>query len=207
MARRKGNEYFLLMKQMAMCANTAALKLKDVLDNFEIGNLQEMMLSLSEIEHYGDTLKHQMTELIAKGHMTPIERGDIVHLAYQLEELVDCIEDVIIKIYMFNIKQINDDALTLVDLACQCTNEMVVVFVEFSDFKRSRIIHKSIVEINRLEEVADRVYIEAVRDLHENSTDPFFAMSWFEIYTCLENCCDMCESTVDLVESVILKNS
>lgn len=62
-------------------------------------------------------------------------------------------------------------------------------------------------EINALEEEGDRVYMEIMRKLHTEVTDPLEIIAWREIYDYLEKCCDACEHVADVVESVMMKNT
>ena len=78
---------------------------------------------------------------------------------------------------------------------------------EFADFKKSKTLHGLIVEINALEEEGDRVYMEIMRRLHSEVTDPLEIIAWREIYNYLEKCCDACEHVADVVESVMMKNT
>ena len=58
-----------------------------------------------------------------------------------------------------------------------------------------------------LEEEGDRLFIESMRRLHAEVTDPIEIIAWREIYVYLEKCCDACEHVADVVESVIMKNT
>lgn len=63
-------------------------------------------------------------------------------------------------------------------------------------------------EINRLEEEGDKLYMKAVLQAsYLGSKDPVELMVWREIFDRLEKCCDACEDVANVVESVIMKNS
>ena len=53
----------------------------------------------------------------------------------------------------------------------------------------------------------DRLFIDSMRRLHTEVTDPLEIIAWREIYNFLEKCCDACEHVADAVESVIMKNT
>ena len=91
-------------------------------------------------------------------------------------------------------------------LAAAC-DAMKDAMKEFHNFRKSGSIHESVVEINRLEEDGDKLYMKAVRKLYLNSKDPVELMVWREIFDRLEKCCDACEDVANTVESVIMKNS
>ena len=78
---------------------------------------------------------------------------------------------------------------------------------DFVDFKKSKELHRLIIEINALEEEGDKLFIDSMRRLHIEVKDPLEVIAWREIYIYLEKCCDACEHVADAVESVIMKNS
>jgi uncharacterized protein Yka (UPF0111/DUF47 family) len=62
------------------------------------------------------------------------------------------------------------------------------------------------VEINRLENEADREYQEAVQRLFDTETDPIVIMKWKELYDVLEQITDACEDVANVIESVVVKH-
>ena len=121
--------------------------------------------------------------------------------------MTDKIEDVFLRLYCNNIQSIRPDALELVGVAIRCCEELKTLLKEFSDFRRSKTLHTHIVNINTLEEEADRLFISGMRHLHTSCRDPLVVISWREIYIYLEKCVDACEHAADTVESVVMKNS
>ena len=64
-----------------------------------------------------------------------------------------------------------------------------------------------IIKINDLEEKSDKLFIDSMRSLHTESSDPLHIIAWREIYEYLEKCADACEHVADIIESVVMKNS
>ena len=207
MNKRRGNDYFVMMKELVECSLEAAKKLNGIIQAFSADTLEENLVTLHEIEHRGDMKKHALVEKLAKEFITPIDREDIMDITSQIDDVTDAVEDVLLKISMFNIQTIPDTAKAFADVITQCVSALLSVFTELSDFKKSKTIHASLVEINRLEEDGDALYIRAVRKLYENGADAIEATTWTELYGCLERCCDTCEHTADMVENVVMKNT
>ncbi|GAH94011.1 unnamed protein product, partial [marine sediment metagenome] len=63
------------------------------------------------------------------------------------------------------------------------------------------------VEINRLENIADRVYRSAMAELFGDSTDMAHIIKWREIYGYMESATDRCEDVADVLEGVALKHA
>ena len=78
---------------------------------------------------------------------------------------------------------------------------------EFENFKKSKTIHKLIVELNDVEEECDRLYLSSIRELTKNPTDVLLTICWRDIFECLESCSDACEHVSECVGSVVMKNT
>jgi uncharacterized protein Yka (UPF0111/DUF47 family) len=139
--------------------------------------------------------------------LPPIEREDIMSIAQEIDDVTDAIEDVLIRIYMFNITSVRKEAHDFSNIIVRCCDALKNTMEEFVHFRKSDSIHKAIVEINYLEEEGDRLYTEAVHNLYTNCKDPIEIMAWTETFERFEKCCDACEQVANEVESVIMKNS
>src|SRR5206468_11933883 len=62
------------------------------------------------------------------------------------------------------------------------------------------------IEINRLENEADRTHQQAVSDLFDHERDPVTVMTWKETLDFLENATDRCEDVANVLEGVMVKH-
>lgn len=207
MGSKRDFNYFEAFVQLVDYSCQSAEILDTSLKRFDHQGLAEMMTNLHGIEHAADMGKHDMMNRLAREFISPIEREDIIELGQEIDNVTDSIEDVLMGIYMYNIQTIRPEALDFVDVIVQCCNALKKTMEDFQNFRKSTTIHDSIVEINRLEEVGDRLYTEAVRSLYLNCQDPIETVSWTEIFDRLESCCDACEHVANVVESVVMKNT
>ena len=207
MSKKSDSYYFQNFIECVECGCQAAKMLEDNLNHFDTGLLQDKLDELHRIEHDADKKKHEMMAVLVKAFITPIEREDIILLSQSIDEVTDKIEDVLIRIYINNVQQIRPEALAVIKVIIRCCEALKEVMEEFADFRKSKTLHGLIIEINALEEEGDRLFIESMRKLHAEVTDPIEIIAWREIYVYLEKCCDACEHVADVVESVIMKNT
>ena len=139
--------------------------------------------------------------------MPPIEREDISQLAQELDNIVDSVEDVIRKIYMFNISEIRYQAIQFAKIIADACNLFSKLLLEFPNFKKSKELHNYVVEINTLENQCDRLHAESIRHLFQEDIAPGEQLAWTMIYESLEISIDACESAADLIENIITKNT
>ncbi len=71
--------------------------------------------------------------------------------------------------------------------------------------KRSGVLDLT-VEINRIENEADRVYKDALGRLFDEERDPIAVIKWKEILSLLEQATDRCEDVANLLENVVVKH-
>jgi len=208
MAKKKTDTYFSAFENMVAISIKAVEKLEEILKNFNVDALPERLDELHVIESEGDKAKHTILETLAKDFVTPIDREDIFNIVSEIDDVTDAVEDVLIKIYMYNIRSITSHALEFAAIARKCCHMLGDVMSHFSRYRQAKDeLHKSIIAINDMEENGDDLYIRAMHALYTAQGDPLETMGWTEIYGCLENCCDNCEDVADVIEGVIMKNS
>jgi predicted phosphate transport protein (TIGR00153 family) len=207
MFSKKDVNYFDTFVELSSYTCKAADLLKDIMYNYNSEQLQSKMKEMHYIEHGGDVARHKMIRRLAREFITPIEREDIMAMADSIDTVTDTIEDVVMRMYMYNIKKITGHARKMTDIIVQCCNSLKIALDEFKNFRKSQKLHGLIVEINRLEEEGDVLYTEATRDLYVNCTDYKELVAWDTMYHYLEKCCDTCEDVADVIENVIMKNT
>ena len=181
--------------------------LRGWLTEFDPAHIHEKLDEMHALEHEADEKKHEMLNVLARAFITPIEREDIILLSQNIDDLTDKIEDVLLRIYCNNVQTIRPDALKLIDVLIRCCGEVKEMLGCFSSFKNVKKLHEHVVNINTLEEEADALFYNSLRELHTTCSDPLTVISWREIYIYLENCVDACEHVADTVESVVMKNT
>lgn len=207
MGIKKENDYFKMLAELVDYSCRAASLLNETLLNFDSSTLSAKIKEMHEIEHTADLKKHDMMNKLAKEFITPIDRGDIIELAHQIDNVTDAIEDILVRMHIFNITFMKKEALDFCEVIIKSCDELKKLMSEFHNFKKSRDIHNFIINLNDLEEEGDRLYTMSIRKLYTTSKDPVELMSWKDTFEYFEKCCDACESAANVVESVIMKNS
>lgn len=207
MAKNKDFNYFKAFIDLANGSLKAAELLTTTLHDFDVNKIEEKVKEMHTVEHNADIERHEIMNRLAKEFLPPIEREDIISLADNIDDVVDSIEDVLIGMEMYNVQAVRPEILEFTKVIMDCCKSMNAALKEFEHFKKSHTLHAAIVEVNHLEEVADQLYINGVRDLYKNCKDPIELMIWTEMYRLLEKCCDKCEEVANDIENIVMKNS
>ncbi len=207
MAKKKDSFYFDTFCAHADLSLAAAKLLAEVMRDFDPENIKGSIDAMHEIEQAADEKKHEIHDALITAFVTPIEREDIAALSENLDTVTDRIEGVLHRLYFDNIRSIRPDALELVDMIERVCTEMRALLGELPQFKRSKTLRQHVIAINSIEEEADHLYINAMRNLHTTCDDFREVFAWHEVYTFLEYCVDSCEHVADTVDSIVMKNS
>jgi hypothetical protein len=201
----KEHKFFDLFEASAKNTIKAAKSLKDMLDTWQF--IDSHIAEITELEHEGDSITHQVISLLHRTFITPFDREDIALLAHTMDDIMDFIHAAADPMFIYKVTAPTQRARELADIIVQGAIEVekaVKGLRRKSDFK---MILEGCVEINRLENAADRVYRAAIGELFDDNTDIAKIIKWREIYQHMETSTDRCEDVADVLEGVALKNA
>ncbi len=201
-------DYFDAMESIVEFACKGAEKLVYIVRNYDHEKIYEQMNEMHQIENDADIVNHEINNRLAVEFITPIDRDDILALAQCLDQVVDSIEELAMRFYMYDIKEMHHSATDMVMLIEKSVNALRVAMVDFKNFKKSKTIQKLLIDVSDYEEAADKTYVAALRKLHaEHRDDPLFVMEWDAVITRMEKCCDACAHAADMMSTIITKTS
>ncbi|MEA2462571.1 MAG: uncharacterized protein QOJ98_318 [Acidobacteriota bacterium] len=158
---------------------------------------------IKEVEHKCDFLTHEIIQRLNKTFVTPIDREDIHELAKTLDDVMDAIDNAASLVPLYKIDKVRPGARELTRIIIQQCDEIRVA-VEALE-QRKGVLERAI-EINRLENEADRIHMNAISQLFDEETNPIVVLKWKELYDLLEEATDACEDVANLLENVVVKH-
>ena len=170
--KQKSDIYFEGFVKCMTFACDAAGCLAETIANFSPATLEARVQEIHKIEHAADMEKHALMGKLVKEFITPIEREDILQLFQQIDDVVDDIEDIVRKLYMYNVTSIRSEARDFVDIILQCCIAARDALGEMQDFRKSDAIKPMIIRVNELEETGDRLHFESIRRLYCEDAAP-----------------------------------
>jgi uncharacterized protein len=159
---------------------------------------------IKEVEHKCDHLTHQIISRLNTTFVTPIDREDIHALAKSLDDVMDAVDASAKVVRLYKIGTVRYGARELAHVVSLSVDQ-VKHALEALD-KKTGVAQRA-VEINRLENEADRIHEEALRRLFDEERDPVMIIKWKEILDFLEEATDRCEDVANLLEGVVVKNA
>lgn len=208
MTKKHKFDYFDAFKKQTEVAVKEVDLLIEAIESFTTAEaMKDIMLRAHELEHEGDEINHHIFRTVATDFITPIEREDIIELAQFLDNIIDYIEDVMQRFYMYDIHFMHRDALEFARLIKKSCEALDKAMDDFRNFKKSKKFKELIIDVNTYEEEADRLFLHVIRSLHiEDRDNPMRVLVWSQIFDRMEKCCDACEHGADTMSTILLKN-
>jgi len=159
---------------------------------------------IKEVEHKCDHLTHEIIQRLNRTFVTPLDREDIYTLARSLDDVMDAIDASATILRLYQIEAVRPGARELAHLVRQSAEQVVLAMTALE--KRKGVAEHA-VEINRLENEADRAHQAAVRALFKDERDAVAIIKWKEIFDFLEQATDRCEDVANTLEGVVVKHA
>jgi len=199
----KEEAFFDLFKKAAHNMIEGSRLLKDMMEDFR--DLPDKAKRIKEVEHVGDGITHDIALRLNQTFITPIDREDIHDLASALDDILDAVEAVADRFVIYKIARPTESAVRLADILYQAS-VAVGCGVDRIGMSHAQIKECS-VQVNSLENEADRVSRDAISGLFEKETDPISVIKWKEIYETFEEGTDRCEDVANVLERIVLKQT
>ena len=170
-------------------------------------NIEEQVAQITEVEHQGDFIVHEVTNLLPRTLITPIDPDEILRLVSAVDDAIDSIEAVAVRMRIYQITDVKKPARRLGALVVECATELDMAIKGLRDKREYDAVRARIVQINTLENNGDRVLQEGLTSLVAHRDDIFDFIRWKEIYELLEAATDRMEDAGDVIQRVIIANA
>ncbi|HLC43142.1 MAG TPA: DUF47 domain-containing protein [Methylomirabilota bacterium] len=193
-------KFFDLFEQQGANIVAAARVLDELVHDY--ANAKAKAEQVKDLEHAGDTLTHEMVKRLNTTFITPIDREDIYALASRLDDVLDLIDAVADRLLLYKISKPTEGCVEMARVIVEAAEETERAVRCLRDL--SPYYHKHCIEVNRLENAADRLLRDLLAKLFEG-VDPIEVIKWKELYETMESVTDRCEDVVNVIEGIVLK--
>jgi uncharacterized protein len=159
---------------------------------------------IRDAEHRGDEVTHQILREVNSTFVTPFDREDIYRLASRLDDVMDFIEAAADLVVLYELDDMPSEIMRLAELlehAAQITSQAMPRLRSLNNLSDYWI------EINRLENDADKLFRRFVARLFGGEYDALMVMKLKEVAEELEAAADAFENVADTVETIAVKES
>jgi predicted phosphate transport protein (TIGR00153 family) len=155
-------------------------------------------------EHEADEVTHEVVRRVNTTFVTPFDREDIYNLAGRLDDVMDFMEEAVDLALLYGVTELPAGVTEQVEVLRQCgalTAEAMPRLRTMTDLSSYWI------EINRLENEADRSYRRVLATLFSGEYDAMAVLKAKDVVDSLEAAVDAFESVANIVEQIAVKES
>ncbi|PKM96742.1 MAG: DUF47 domain-containing protein [Elusimicrobia bacterium HGW-Elusimicrobia-3] len=167
---------------------------------------EETVRKIKNLEQEGDTLSHEIVDMLNRTFITPIDREDIYALANTLDDIIDMINSMANRIKLYKLDANEEHMVLFAETIDQSAQALANAVRHMHDTKRARRVLDYCIEVNRLENMGDQIREKAIGRLFETERDPIMVIKWKEIYEVAEATLDTCEHVAKVIEAILVKH-
>jgi uncharacterized protein Yka (UPF0111/DUF47 family) len=197
--------FYDLFEKSAHNLVTAAEVMVDLMDHFE--NVEMKTARMKELERVGDGIIHEIIEQLHKTFVTPLDREDITALGQYMDDAMDYMEGATTAIRIYGIIRPTSAARGLADLLRLQALQVETAVSNLRQRSKLRKVLEQCVEIHRLENEADTLFLNAMAELFRDEEKAVEIIKWREVYDQLELATDACEHVANVLEGIVLKHA
>ena len=178
----------------------------EVLDEFvhDHARRAELAVQLRDLEHIGDESTHAIFRALNRSFVTPFDREDIYKLASDLDDVMDFVEAAADLVILTGLGTLPAEMSQQVSLLQRCAETTAEAMPRL---KTLRDLSDYWIEVNRLENEADKLYRRLLSRLYSGEYDALEVLKLKEVADQLEEAADAFEHVANVVETIAVKES
>jgi predicted phosphate transport protein (TIGR00153 family) len=155
-------------------------------------------------EHAGDDATHAIFHQLNSSFVTPFDREDIYRLASRLDDTMDFMEEAVDLVVLYKIDELPEGVEQQIEILCRAAELTAAAMQRLSAMQH---LDEYWIEVNRLENQADRVHRTLLAHLFNGSYEAIEVMKLKQVVDVLEEAADAFESVANTVETIVVKGS
>ncbi|PIQ26762.1 hypothetical protein COW36_00585 [bacterium (Candidatus Blackallbacteria) CG17_big_fil_post_rev_8_21_14_2_50_48_46] len=220
----KDKKFFVLFNNLSQCLVEITTEFQNFLQDYEdkpivtgqqTRDLVESSVSLRKIidlDSKGDGLSEDLLKTLFSTFVTPMDREDIHALTKTLTSIIEHINGAARRFDMYQIKTVEPAALELSQILIESTSELKFLIERLDNLSSLERFTPHIEKLSQLEKAGDKIYRTTIKKLfcsagesQCSTEDTLHIIKWQDIFECLENAIDKCNSAGTILMGIILK--
>jgi len=203
--RKQNSDFFDWFEEAAQNNIEAAELLEGLCSTFT--NVEATATRLHELEHKGDGVVHGIYKKLNNVFMPPLDREDIIAITIALDDVMDYIYKAADAMFIYNVQKPTVVAGKLATVIVACTREVAKQLPNLRQRRAMAHIEEGVIAIHSLENDADALLREGVKDLFHRPHDLTEVIAWSRIYETMELVTDKCEDIADVLRGLVIKHA
>lgn len=180
-----------------------ARELTNLLAATDLESRATVVQRIRDLEHEADEATHEIMNRVNSSFITPFDREDIYHLASRLDDCMDHMEEAADLIDLYQVKELPHGVAKQIEILARMAELTAEAMPRLRSMKDLATYW---IEINRLENQADKHYRRLVANLFDD-TDAIHVLKMKDIVSAFEAAADAFEAVAHTVEGIAVKES
>ncbi|MDX6286276.1 MAG: uncharacterized protein QOG53_1761 [Frankiales bacterium] len=159
---------------------------------------------MRDLEHACDAATHQIMRQVNATFVTPFDREDIHELASRLDDVMDYMEAAVDLVVLYPVTDLPREVASQAEVLQRMAGMTAAAMPRL---KSKKDLSEYWIEVNRLENEADKVYRRLVARLFNGDYDALTVMKLKDVIDQLEYAADAFEKVAHTVETIVVKES
>ncbi len=201
----KESAFSSLFKSIAANIVEISSLLKEFSEKFS--DAEQFKKQAKDIEHHADATTRAAIELLNTSFITPFDREDIHYLVHELDDIIDILEDLLRNIYLYNLAKAPPALPQFAEFIVESSyaiQKLVEKYLDPPHYTPEAAALKQ--RLYTLENEADRVFTNAIKELFQKVKDPIELIKQKDILEGLETVMDKYLSVGNTIENIIVKS-
>jgi predicted phosphate transport protein (TIGR00153 family) len=198
----KQPDFFKILSKMADLSWQTAQEFEGFLD--PKNSSEAVSKKIADIEHEADDYVRDSIGILADTFITPIEREHLHALFVGTDSVIDLYHAASQRYHSYHLKTLSPETTELVKLTTDCSREFQKLIHRLDEIKSPEQIQKIIVDIHKIEKMADRKMRSSLAALYESGADVAQIFKERDMIIVLEKISDQIEDVTRLIETIVL---
>jgi len=203
--KSKKPDFFILFKSVSQNLTAIAKLYAEFVERFD--DFETFAQKAKHIEHLADAKTHEIIQFLNQTFITPFDREDIYHLAHEMDDIVDLIENVIHNTYLYKITKKKSAFDEFAPLITQGAANVEKLITCMEKQKCSPQLEETKIAMHELEDQGDIIFAATIAKLFAEEKDAIEVIKQKDILESLENIMDKYQKVSDMIEGLLVKSS
>jgi len=165
---------------------------------------RRLITSIRKREQQDDILYTHIVRELKSTFITPMDREDIQQLVGTFDSLIDTLELISLKFTAFKIRKVNGHFKKQTDIL---SKSYALIQKSIFSLRDESQVEKFCIQLRKLEQEADDVFIDALKELFADSVKPLDVIKLQDLHTSMEKIIDELNGVSLIIENLAVKYS
>jgi uncharacterized protein Yka (UPF0111/DUF47 family) len=201
----KNVKFFDLFREESALVEKTAEVLQDLFEHYE--NTEDKCSAINRLENECNTLVRKINKELYQTFLTPLDREDIHSINRRLEDVMNLMKSISVRIGLFNLKSMTSPSIEIIGILRKILQEVKFLIDGLEKIQDLSENRQRIDEMKSHAETLLRLaYAELYEREHDTPRDVLFTLQWSQLYDLIQQTLDTSDRLVSVIEGITLKN-